>query len=70
MILKVIRFKRAEKAVWEKGLSIESNGDSNNIIIDANGDILKPDNMGCVCWKSEDLIDELCINVGTLLNSK
>lgn len=70
MILKVIRFKRTEKAEWEKGLSIESNGDSNNIIIDSNGDILKPDGMGCTCWKSEDVTEEFCLNVETLLKSK
>ena len=55
MIIKTVKFKRTQDSNWEAGLSIESDGDTNNIIIDQDDNILEKDNRGICCYDCKDV---------------
>jgi hypothetical protein len=69
MIIKAIIFKRTRICKKESGIMIESDGDSNDLIIDSDGDII-PVNIGNPSvYTIQESLPDLCIDIKPILKN-
>lgn len=70
MIIKTVKFKKDVDSKWEAGISIESNGNSDGMIIDSKGNVLVLLSKGSsLVYDIKDLTYDLCLDLEPILES-
>lgn len=70
MIIKAIEYQLEKHGEWLSGLSIECDGNMNNVVIDKDGNNLEKDKLGASVYNLRDDLSTFCINTDKILNKK
>lgn len=65
MIIKKIIYQLEKDGEWKEGLSIE--GNLNSCVIDKDGNLLNKDENGYTVYNAQDVPNDLCINLKTII---